>query len=57
MREITGKKADKGPQTILIHDQMCNDANIIANELNKYFAHVTYDILSTQAQLAPSEKY
>ena len=57
MRELTGKKADKGPQTILIHDQMCNDANIIANELNTYFAHVDDDILSTQVQLAPSENY
>ena len=44
-------------QTILINDQMCNDASIIANELNKYFAHVADDILSTQAHLAPSENY
>ena len=57
MRELTGQKSVKTPNSITLNDTLCNDPQVISDEFNKYFTQVVEDILNSHQSLQKGEKY
>ena len=57
MHELTGKTTKTSPMSLMIDNEICNDQNILVNELNKYFTHVADEILNEHSEVLPAEQY
>ena len=57
MHELTGKTTKTSPMFLMIDNEICNEQNILVNELNKYFTHVADEILNELSEVLPAEQY
>ena len=54
MHELSGKKSKASPMSLMIDNEICNDQNILVNELNKYFTHVAEEIMNEHSEVLPA---